>query len=300
MDSVIRLTDVKVEREHFILGPLQMEIPRGYITAIVGPNGSGKSSTFELVLRISRPDSGRIERFGETVGDDASEIAFKQRIGYLPEEANREESWMTGTDKADFIKFWYPTWNVNRYSDLIRIFEVDPKLKLSKMSKGMRRKFDLAVVLAHNPEMLLLDEPSSGLDPISWKRMIDIFQKYMEAENRTILIATHIIDEVKRLADYIIFMAGGRILGTYEKDELLGSWRAFFIREQDLVGHSGLQELPGFEKSGAMGGGFIRVVSSKASLAEQWLLGAGIAVSGQNPLELDDILEVLIETKTDY
>ncbi|MBJ6362846.1 ABC transporter ATP-binding protein [Paenibacillus sp. GCM10012307] len=300
MDTAVYLNRVKMEREHFLLGPLQLEIPRGYISAIVGPNGSGKSSTFQLMLRIYNPDSGQIELFGEQLTNEEIEVALKQRIGYLPEEANDMESWMTGSEKADFIKFWYPTWNVNRYSDLIRIFEVDPKLKLGKMSKGMRRKFDLAVVLAHNPELLLLDEPSSGLDPISWKRMIEILQKYMEEENRTILMATHIIDEVKRLADYIIFMAGGRILGFYEKDELMGNWHAFFVREQGDVGKHRLREVPGFERLEDMGGGFIRIISSNAGLAEKWFQEEGISVSGQNSLELDDILEVLIETKASF
>ena len=118
------------------------------------------------------------------------------------------------------------------------------------MSKGMRRKFDLSLAMAHNPELLLLDEPSSGLDPIAWKTMIDVIHRYMERGDRTVLMASHIVDEVRRLADYIVFIIQGKVLGMYEKDALLGilvcpvsryrrsaacDWKAFLVfRAQSL------------------------------------------------------------------
>lgn len=296
-DAVIQLDQVLLERGHFRLGPLKLDIPRGYISAIVGPNGSGKSSTFQLLLRQVMPDSGTITLLGESLEDEQGELAAKRKIGYLPEEASSQENWMRGKDKADFVRFWYPSWNVNRYHELLRVFEIHDHLKLGKMSKGMRRKLDLAITLAHSPELLLLDEPSSGLDPISWKRMLDVLQRYMEEDHRTIVMATHIIDEVKRLADYIIFMADGRLLGVYEKDELLGNWHAFFLKEQEGGEHS-LRQLPGIVKLEAIGGGFVRAISNQASAAEQWLLSGGWSLSGQQPLELDDILEVLIATSS--
>lgn len=292
-DTIIQLEQVVLEREHFRLGPLQLEIPKGYISAIVGPNGSGKSSTFQLLLRQIMPDSGTITLLGERVDDERGELTAKKKIGYLPEEASSQENWMRGKDKADFVRYWYPSWNVNRYNELLRLFEVNDNMKLGKLSKGLRRKLDLAITLAHSPELLLLDEPSSGLDPISWKKMLHVLQQYMEEDNRTIVMATHIMDEVKRLADYIIFMANGRLLGVYEKDELLGNWHAFFLKEQD-ASELRLRQLPGMERLEAVGGGFLRVISSEARAAEQWLIAEGWSINGQQPLEMDDILEVLM------
>ncbi|XEC94096.1 ATP-binding cassette domain-containing protein [Paenibacillus tarimensis] len=291
-DVVIRFTDVEQTRPHFRLGPLNLAVPRGYVTAIVGPNGSGKSSTFRLMLNMAKPDRGHIEMIGREVNKD--DIEVKQRIGYLPENANHGEHAIRGTDKADFVKAWYPGWDVNRYQELLRRFEVDPSLKLGKMSKGMRRKFDLSLVLAHQPELLLLDEPSSGLDPLAWKVMIEVLHRYMEHGNRTIVLASHIIDEIKRLADYIVFMAEGHVIGVYEKDELLSSWHTFYVKGGRAV-FERLARVPGLQSREDVGGMQVRAVTNKALEAEEWIRGEGMEITGRTAMELDDIMASLIK-----
>lgn len=291
-EAVIHYKNVVQRRAHFQLGPLQLGIPQGCITAIVGPNGSGKSSTFRLLLDLAKPDSGEIEVFGrKAAGPD--DLAIKQQIGYLPEEPGYGEDGMRGSEKAAFVKAWYPSWDVNRYQELLRYFEVDPSMKLGKMSKGMRRKFDMTLALAHHPKLLLLDEPSSGLDPLAWKKMIELLHQMMETGECTILMTTHIIDEVRRLADYIVFMVNGRVLGFYEKDELLGSWHQLYIHEQPGV-YELLAELPGLQRKERIGG-MIRAVTNQALLAEEWLSSRKFNITNQARLELDDIMGVLIE-----
>src|SRR5690606_22798200 len=127
-------------------------------------------------------------------------------------------------EKADFHRRWYSNWNEHVYKNCLNKFSIQDNIRFKSMSKGMRRKYDLTVALSHEPDILILDEPSSGLDPIAWRSMIDIINAYMDQGERTVLMATHIIDEVKRLADYIIFMVDGKLLGMYEKDELLQNW----------------------------------------------------------------------------
>jgi ABC-2 type transport system ATP-binding protein len=290
-DAVVRLTDVELVRTHFRLGPISLEVPKGFVTAIVGPNGSGKSTTFRMLLDISKPSAGRIEVLGEPAGSD--DPGIKSRIGYLAEESFQHEDGLKGSDKAAFHREWYPRWDVNRYHEMLRQFEVDPNLRLGKMSKGMRRKFELALAMAHDPELLLLDEPSSGLDPLAWRTMIAMLHRYMEGGDRTILMASHVIEEVKRLADYIVFMVQGRVLGTYEKDELLTGWHIFYVQEQQAPA-SALDRMPGLcsiERTGSM----IKAVSNRAYEAEEWLKQEGIVPSGRQALELDDILAVLVE-----
>src|SRR5690606_10608755 len=136
--------------------------------------------------------------------------------------------------------------------------------KLGKMSKGMRRRYELAIAMSHHPDLLLLDEPSSGLDPLAWRSMIDLLHRYMERGDRTILIATHIVEEVKRLADYIVFMVHGKVLGMYEKDELMTGWRQYYFTGTygELSGKlSGMPGLNGLEDAG----GVVRAVTSKAA-----------------------------------
>lgn len=303
--AAVSLRSIVQKRSSFRLGPLTLDIPAGYITAIVGTNGSGKSSTFRLVMGQSRADEGELWMLGEQVGSGIDDTKLKQRIGYVPEEDNKSDASLRGTFKAGFVSEWYPNWNGSEFERLLREFEVEPSMRLGKMSKGMRRKYELSLALAHGPELLLLDEPSSGLDPLSWRKMVDELHRYMRRGPRTILMATHILEEVKRLADYIAIMANGRMIGMYEKDELLSSWHTFYVGPIAKAETSGstssvsllvrdIEELPGLVDAEEAGGGTCRVTTSKAWEAEQWCRREGLPVTGQRSLELDEIMALLI------
>ncbi|MCA0757786.1 ABC transporter ATP-binding protein [Paenibacillus sp. N4] len=291
-ETAIQLTGVIQKRPNFRLGPLDLMVPKGYITAIVGPNGSGKSSTFRLMLDLNKAGEGTIEVLGAPVGR-GDETELKKRIGYLADEPFPHEDGMKGTEKADFHRFWYESWDVNRYRELLQILGVDDHQALGKMSKGMRRKFEFALALAHGPELLLLDEPSSGLDPLAWKTMIDILHRYMEPGDRTILMSSHIIEEVKRLADFIVFMAQGRVLGMYEKDELFGSWFTFFVSGEQLTAKLAAAA-PGQCGVEHAGGSTYRITTSKAAETEAWCLREGLQLIGRQALELDEIMSALM------
>jgi len=289
----IRMTGVSFRQSHFRLGPIDLEVPAGFVTAIVGPNSSGKSTTFRLLMDLMKPDEGSIEVLGCKIGG-GKRVDLLRRIGYLPEEPYIYDNVLRAMDKAEFHRQWYPGWDVNRYRELLGLFEVDHSLRLDKMSKGMRRKFDLALTLSHHPELLLLDEPSSGLDPISWRAMIDLLHRYMESGDRTILIATHIVEEVKRLADYIVFMTSGKVLGMYEKDELLTGWHQFYFSGGLGEWRGELSEMPGLVAL-EDAGGVVRAVTSRARDAEAWLAARELSPAGRKAMELDDILAALVE-----
>ncbi|WP_308638059.1 ABC transporter ATP-binding protein [Paenibacillus silvisoli] len=294
IDAAVAIEGLVQKRKDFELGPIDLRIPRGYITAIVGPNGSGKSSLFRLMLDLAKPDTGGIELLGEQVGS-GEDTALKAKIGYVPEQAIDLEDALRGSQKADFVRQWYPNWDIHLYQELLRRFEVDPAIKLGKMSKGMRRKFDLAIAMAHQPELLLLDEPSSGLDPIAWKTMIEVLHRYMERGERTVVMASHIIDEVKRLADYIVFVVQGKVLGMYEKDALLDGWQALYV---DSGGHAvDWRRMPGYRTAALTGGSTYKVVTGEAHEAERWLANeaAGVRLISKQKLELEEILLFHIE-----
>lgn len=288
----IQLKGVVQNRPNFRLGPLHMSIPKGYITAIVGPNGSGKSSTFRLMLDLEKADEGTIELLGHKVGQGAN-TELKSRIGYLHDQSSPHEDRMRAREKAEFHRFWYKDWNINRYKELLQLLEVDDSQMLAKMSKGMRRKFEFALSLTHSPELLMLDEPSSGLDPLAWKTMIEILHRYMDQGDRTILMTSHIIEEVKRLADYIVFMAQGRVLGMYEKDELFSSWFTLFISGEALTAKKAAN-IPGQCGVEHTGGTTYRITTNKAAEAERWCTAEDLKIVSRHALELDEIMSALL------
>lgn len=288
----IQLDGVVQNRANFKLGPLHMSIPKGYITAIVGPNGCGKSSTFRLMLDLDKADEGRIELLGHRV-EQGIDTELKKKIGYLHDQSSSHEDNMKGTAKAEFHRFWYDNWDVNRYRELLHILEVDDNQLLGKMSKGMRRKFEFALTMSHGPELLLLDEPSSGLDPLAWKTMIEVLHRYMDRGDRTILMTSHIIEEVKRLADFIVFMAHGRVIGVYEKDELFSSWFTLFVSGSDLSPKkaAAMPGQCGVEHAGAT---TYRITTNKAAAAEEWCEAEGYQIVSRQALELDEIMSALL------
>ncbi|GGH38155.1 ABC transporter ATP-binding protein [Paenibacillus segetis] len=221
------------------IGPINVQFPAGYIVALVGPNGAGKSTLLQMIMQIISLDDGEIKWFGETA-KDLLRLELKQKIAYVEESPATEENYQTVEEAADFRSHWYPDWDQRRFEELITRFEVPRRERLNRMSKGERRKFEIIVALATRPKLLLLDEPTSGLDPFVWKEMIEELRNCMEREEMTIVLSTHIVEEVKRLADYIVLVHQGQTLGMVEKDTLYGSWKEIWVRGE-LVG---IEEIP--------------------------------------------------------
>jgi len=296
-DWAIHMQGIEKSIGSFQLGPLDLQVERGYIAAIVGPNGSGKSSLFRILLQTLHPDRGVASIFGQPVSPD-TDVELKSKLGYVPEISNEYYNGLRANVLAEFTAQWYPTWNWKLYDQLIVQYDIDPRQKLGKMSKGQRRKFDLILALAHQPELLLLDEPSSGLDPIVWRMMVEEIQKFMDNGKRTVLLATHIMEEVRKLADYVIFFNKGRILGVYEKDMLFDQWKMLWVEIDGTA--SELSDLPGVvdvQQEGLGTKGMIRLITEQASDTEKALRACGAAIMRTQSVELDEILLHLMKTR---
>lgn len=293
-DIAIELAGVKIQRRRRkTVGPINLRIPQGHIVALVGPNGSGKSTIMNMILQTIQPDEGSISWLGETP-KAALPLEVRQQIAYVPENSIHEENIMTADEAARFRSHWYPNWDEVRFDQLMSRFEVSRHDRLNRLSKGERRKFEIAAALAANPKILLLDEPSSGLDPFAWKDMIEELRDFMENEDVTIVMSSHIVEEVKRLADYIVLVNSGQVLGMVEKDALFASWKEIWVRgELDA-----LDQLETDILRREYGPAMTKLVVSESERLELWMDENRIQVVKSRSLELDEILEIWIQGHT--
>ncbi|OKP99961.1 ABC transporter ATP-binding protein [Paenibacillus sp. P46E] len=293
VQQAIELRNVsKKRRRGKTIGPLDLNLPQGYITALVGQNGSGKSTLLHMLLQLTFPDEGEIRWLGQPYPDGLP-LSLRQRIAYVPETSEMEEKFWSAGEAAEFRRHWYPDWDQGYFEELLAKFDVPQGAKLGKMSKGERRKFEIAAALAPRPQLLLLDEPSSGLDPFAWKAMVETLRKYMDATGATVVISTHIIEEVRRLADYIVLMHQGSLLGMAEKDSLFGSWSELWVQvenEEELRELAG--ELPGALHFDMQTPGVASLITPQAQQNEKRIQDLGVKVIKSRMLELDEILSL--------
>ncbi|WP_018754808.1 ATP-binding cassette domain-containing protein [Paenibacillus terrigena] len=294
-NMVVRMKGIVKERGTLQIGPMDLDFPSGYVTAIVGSNGSGKSTLMNMMMQLVHPDQGQIELLGHTLAGE-HQWELKKRIGYVMEKSWNDQNADTLERIVTEMKYWYPTWNQALYERMVDVFEIDPKQRFGKMSKGTRRKCEFIIGFVHEPELLLLDEPSSGLDPLSWKFMLDEIRAYMDRGDRAVILASHIIDEVKRLADYVVFMHKGKLLGRYEKDQLIDDWKALWVEASpEVVDRVSLRRLGGVMALENESRNVVKIVTLDVSMTEMALEQAGLRVLRTGGVELDEILTYLIQ-----
>jgi len=290
MKSVVKLKDLRKEYKEFILDNVTLDIPEGFITGLIGPNGAGKTTTIKLIMNLIQSDGGRIEVLNLT--HDKYEKEIKDRIGYVGEEQffyeHRSANW-TGK----FVSHFYSKWDKGRFQELLDEFQLPPKKRIKTYSKGMRVKLALAIALSHDPELIILDEPTSGLDPVIRREVLDLLQRVTMDEKRSVLISSHITDDISRVADYIAYMINGRFVLFSAKDELLADWKILHFKkdalDQEIAANLENVESQMFGSTGVTR----RYREIKADLAE------GVA-SGDIKVEnvgLDDVLIAMVKEK---
>ncbi|HEY2094583.1 MAG TPA: ABC transporter ATP-binding protein [Thermoanaerobaculia bacterium] len=191
------------------LDAVTLNIPRGGVYGLVGANGAGKTTLIKHILGLLRAESGSVRVFGrDPVKDPAGVLS---RIGYLSEE-NDLPGWMRVDELVRYSKAFYPGWDDGYAEELRKTFGLDPAAKIKNLSKGQKARAGLLIALAYRPELLLLDEPSSGLDPIVRRDILAAVIRTIAEEGRTVLFSSHLLDEVEQVADHVTMIQEGRIL----------------------------------------------------------------------------------------
>jgi len=206
----------------FALRDVSFSIPKGYIMGLIGPNGAGKTTLIHLILNLLRRDSGEILVFGmDNMADDS---AIKQQVGVVFDSVPYVEDWKV-KDVGKAMSLFYDSWSQSRYLELVEKFHLDMGKKVKELSRGMQTKLMLACALAHEARLLILDEPTSGMDPVARDELMDMLRQYIADGEKSVLFSTHITSDLERAADFITYIRNGQLFFTGPTDELLEGWR---------------------------------------------------------------------------
>lgn len=233
MNSTLILKNVnkKYEKSNFAIKDISFSIPEGSIVGFIGENGAGKSTTMNCILNVIRRDSGTIEIFGREMTDE--DIDIRENIGVVYDSNNFPE-YLTAKQLADILGRIYSKWDDFCFEQFLRRFGLPESQKIKSYSRGMSMKLAIAVALSHDSKLLILDEATSGLDPIMRDEILDVLLEFVKQENHSILLSSHITSDLEKIADYIVFIHNGEIILNKTKDELIYEYGVIRCSENDF------------------------------------------------------------------
>lgn len=240
MNPILNLTKVEVSYLGFHLGPLDLSIPRGVVVGYIGESGSGKTTTIKAILGLKKIIDGKIEIFGEEMNPNT----FSQfgKIGVVFDQLFLPDNmYIYEVDKL--CSGLYMDWDTQLFVQFCRNYNLDKNARVEQLSKGMKMKLAFAMALSHKPELLILDEPTSGLDPASREEFLDLILEFMQDPDHSVLISSHILSDLEKVADYIAFIHNGQFLFMEQSDllqEKYGLWKGAredfdLLREDSIV-----------------------------------------------------------------
>jgi ABC-2 type transport system ATP-binding protein len=205
----------------FALKDVSLALPRGYVMGLVGPNGAGKTTFIKLVMNLVSRTAGEIRVFG--LDSRAHEVEVKSRIGFVYDEPAFPHD-ATARDIGRALGPFYRSWSEERYRALLAEFGVPPDKVFRKLSSGTQMKLALALALSHDADLLLLDEPTAGLDLGFRRELLGHLSGVLQDERKSVLFSTHVTSDLERIADYVTFIRGGEVVFSLPKDELRDGW----------------------------------------------------------------------------
>ena len=208
--------------EKTALASVSLSLPRGGVYGLVGANGAGKTTLIKHILGMMRAESGTVRVFGRDPVADP--VGVLSRIGYLSEEHDLPD-WMSVGELVRYSRAFYPAWDGAYAEELRDRFALDSSAKIKTLSKGQKARAGLLVALAHRPELLVLDEPSSGLDPIVRKDILGAILRTIADEGRTVLFSSHLLEEVEQVADHVTMINRGTVLMSAPLREIKAAHR---------------------------------------------------------------------------
>ena len=215
MENAIVVKNLRKNYKDFQLKDISFSVPKGCIMGFVGENGAGKTTTLKGILNLINRDGGSVEIFGMDNIKDEKKI--KEDIGVVFDECCFYDS-LNPKESSKIMKRIYKNWDGKIFNDYLKKFQIPDKKIIKEFSKGMKMKLSIAIALSHKPKLLIMDEATSGLDPIVREEILDIFLDFIQDEEHSILMSTHITGDLDKIADYITFINNGEIIFSKSKD----------------------------------------------------------------------------------
>ena len=219
-ENAIEISNLTKKYDGFTLDNISFNVPKGTVMGFIGQNGAGKTTTIRSILNIIKTDSGTIKMLG--LDHNEHEYEIKEQIAAVFDELPFYEGFNANQISVMFSGL-YGSWDEKKFFEYLDRFSLPRKKKLKQFSKGMKMKLQIATALSHGAKLLIMDEATTGLDPVVRNEILDIFREYIQDEDNSILMSSHITSDLEKIADCVTFIDKGRILLTGYKDEILES-----------------------------------------------------------------------------
>lgn len=231
MENVIEVKNLNKNYTDFTLDNVNFSVPKGSIMGLIGANGAGKSTTIKLLLNLIKRNSGSVKIFGKDIIDNEQEI--KEDIGVVFDESNFHDT-LKAKNINSIMKSIYKNWNEELFASYLKKFKLPLDKNIKSFSRGMKMKLSIAVALSHKPKLLILDEATSGLDPIVRNEILDVFLDFIEDGEHSILLSSHITSDLEKIADYITLINNGKVIFSQCKDDLIYNYGILKGSKQQL------------------------------------------------------------------
>jgi ABC-2 type transport system ATP-binding protein len=282
-DLAVQFEGVGKRYPHFTLDDIHLELPEGSIMGFIGANGAGKSTTIRILMGLVHQDHGAVRVLGRDM--PAQQTAVKLDVGYVSEDMRLYKSatlaWHMG-----FLRSIYPGWDQSYAESLLRRFDLKAEQKIKGLSHGQRVKAALLLALARRPRLLVLDEPTTGLDPVARHEVLGSLMEVLADERRTILFSSHNTLDVEQISDQITFIDRGRIVDSGDKETFLERWRRVRL---DVPPGVVLPSLPGIVAAGGSGRLAVLTTNHYDSAMAAAYRDAGATINAVDTMTLEEI-----------
>jgi ABC-2 type transport system ATP-binding protein len=277
------LSDVCKTYKHFSLKRVHFNVERGTVAGLIGPNGAGKSTTMRILMGLVQPDSGSVCVLGKPIS--SSEASAKQDIGYFADDMRLYKPESIGWH-MQFVKSLYPTWDDHYAKQLLDRFGLIEHQTIKGLSHGQRVKAMLLLILARHPKLLILDEPTNGLDPVAKHEVLTELMRVVEDENRTILYSSHNTQDIEQISDTITFIDRGQVIASSGRDEFLENWRRVKLHAAESWQ---APIVDGLRQEGQFRNLHVLTSSHFSDELPQQLASSGAVIEALEPMTLEEI-----------